>query len=250
MDCPSHAMHMLHVLAMPWTSPSRAMGAWAAQAWRREWPRLSEAHEAAIDIVQLEGEVIFVPSGWYHQVHNLVDTISINHNWLSAPGLMSHVAFISRELARARGERGGVAGSASELDAGGEGEWDAEWDADCQRKLRAHTGTDVPGLLRMLDHFAQRAAEALTCAADEGAAAGWAQHSQRLRARQRLPRFELRQIARALSAVLADAGDKARGRDQSQSQSHRTRRPMITGWWRGEAEQLLERLHGICETVP
>ena len=38
------------------------------QAWRGEWPQLGEAHAAAIDIVQYEGEVIFIPSGWYHQV--------------------------------------------------------------------------------------------------------------------------------------------------------------------------------------
>ena len=115
------------------------------------------------------------------QVHNLVDTISINHNWLSAPGLMSHVAFISRELARARGERGAQGG--------------AEWEAECQRKLHAHAGTDVPGLVRMLDHFAQRALDALALVAAEGGAAGWG--TQRLRARQRLSRYELRQITRA-----------------------------------------------------
>ena len=42
------------------------------QAWRGEWPQLGEAHAAAIDIVQYEGEVIFIPSGWYHQVSCLV----------------------------------------------------------------------------------------------------------------------------------------------------------------------------------
>ncbi|KAH1246207.1 JmjC domain-containing protein 4 [Glycine max] len=33
------------------------------------------------------GEIIFVPSGWYHQFHNLEDTISINHNWFNAYNL-------------------------------------------------------------------------------------------------------------------------------------------------------------------
>ncbi|CAL9760646.1 unnamed protein product [Musa acuminata subsp. burmannicoides] len=36
---------------------------------------------------QEQNEVIFVPSGWYHQVHNLEDTISINHNWFNAYNL-------------------------------------------------------------------------------------------------------------------------------------------------------------------
>nr|XP_018904443.1 PREDICTED: jmjC domain-containing protein 4 [Bemisia tabaci] len=35
-------------------------------------------------VVQEPGEVIFVPSGWHHQVWNEDDTISINHNWINA----------------------------------------------------------------------------------------------------------------------------------------------------------------------
>ncbi|XP_078154046.1 arginine-specific demethylase JMJ20-like [Carex rostrata] len=36
---------------------------------------------------QESGDIIFVPSGWYHQVHNLEDTISINHNWFNGYNL-------------------------------------------------------------------------------------------------------------------------------------------------------------------
>ncbi|KAL5005972.1 hypothetical protein ScPMuIL_017130 [Solemya velum] len=39
--------------------------------------------EESIEIVQEAGEVMFVPSCWHHQVYNLEDTISINHNWLN-----------------------------------------------------------------------------------------------------------------------------------------------------------------------
>lgn len=35
------------------------------------------------EVTQNAGDVIFVPSGWYHQVWNLDDTISINHNWIN-----------------------------------------------------------------------------------------------------------------------------------------------------------------------
>jgi hypothetical protein len=35
------------------------------------------------------GEAIFVPSGWAHQVHNLLPTISINHNWFNAVNIHS-----------------------------------------------------------------------------------------------------------------------------------------------------------------
>ncbi|KAL5109171.1 2-oxoglutarate and iron-dependent oxygenase JMJD4 [Taenia crassiceps] len=33
---------------------------------------------------QQPGEMFFVPSGWYHQVLNLTDCVSINNNWLNA----------------------------------------------------------------------------------------------------------------------------------------------------------------------
>ncbi|XP_072993654.1 arginine-specific demethylase JMJ20 [Typha latifolia] len=39
------------------------------------------------ECIQEQNEIIFVPSGWYHQVHNLEDTISINHNWFNAYNL-------------------------------------------------------------------------------------------------------------------------------------------------------------------
>ncbi|CAE6256125.1 unnamed protein product [Arabidopsis arenosa] len=40
-----------------------------------------------LECIQEPGEIIFVPSGWHHQVYNLEDTISINHNWLNAYNL-------------------------------------------------------------------------------------------------------------------------------------------------------------------
>ncbi|XP_037033021.1 2-oxoglutarate and iron-dependent oxygenase JMJD4 homolog [Bradysia coprophila] len=38
---------------------------------------------AYICLLQKAGDTIFVPSGWYHQVHNIEDTISINHNFFN-----------------------------------------------------------------------------------------------------------------------------------------------------------------------
>ncbi|XP_021733579.1 jmjC domain-containing protein 4-like [Chenopodium quinoa] len=40
-----------------------------------------------LECTQLKNEIIFVPSGWYHQVHNLEDAISINHNWFNGYNL-------------------------------------------------------------------------------------------------------------------------------------------------------------------
>lgn len=36
-----------------------------------------------VEVIQNAGEAIFVPAGWHHQVWNLDDTISINHNWIN-----------------------------------------------------------------------------------------------------------------------------------------------------------------------
>lgn len=36
-----------------------------------------------MEVIQNAGETVFVPSGWYHQVWNMSETISINHNWFN-----------------------------------------------------------------------------------------------------------------------------------------------------------------------
>ena len=36
-----------------------------------------ESYQHRLEVIQESGEVIFVPSGWHHQVHNLVSDIFI-----------------------------------------------------------------------------------------------------------------------------------------------------------------------------
>ncbi|RLN89006.1 hypothetical protein BBJ28_00004124 [Nothophytophthora sp. Chile5] len=56
-------------------------------------------HEATpLNVIQEAGDAIFVPSGWYHQVKNLEDTISINHNWFNGYNLRELWGFFHREL--------------------------------------------------------------------------------------------------------------------------------------------------------
>lgn len=38
---------------------------------------------SSLEVLQEAGEAIFVPTGWHHQVWNVEDTISINHNWVN-----------------------------------------------------------------------------------------------------------------------------------------------------------------------
>lgn len=50
-------------------------------------------------LVQESGEIVFVPSNWYHQVHNLENTISINHNLINAGNVNLVVELIIKRLA-------------------------------------------------------------------------------------------------------------------------------------------------------
>jgi hypothetical protein len=49
------------------------------------FPHFHEAQQRMLVVDQEAGQTIFVPSGWYHQVENLTDCISINHNWSVPP---------------------------------------------------------------------------------------------------------------------------------------------------------------------
>lgn len=40
-----------------------------------------------IEVIQSPGEIIFVPSGWYHCVENLTDSLSANVNWVDSASL-------------------------------------------------------------------------------------------------------------------------------------------------------------------
>lgn len=42
-----------------------------------------------IEIIQNAGETVFVPSGWWHQVWNLAETISVNHNWFNSCNVLT-----------------------------------------------------------------------------------------------------------------------------------------------------------------
>ena len=67
------------------------------------YPGLSMARRNAFEIIQEEGETIFVPSGWYHQVENLESTnstLSINHNWINGYNISWSWQRINRELSR------------------------------------------------------------------------------------------------------------------------------------------------------
>lgn len=55
---------------------------WSANICGRKKWHFSKPY--TLDFIQEAGEIVFVPSEWYHHVTNIGDTISINHNWFNA----------------------------------------------------------------------------------------------------------------------------------------------------------------------
>ncbi|KAJ8943369.1 hypothetical protein NQ318_002602 [Aromia moschata] len=81
------------------------------------------------EVVQNPGEAIFVPSGWHHQVWNLDDAISVNHNWVNAcnirtmwTSMLNNLKLVRKEIEDCVGMEG--------------------FDEHCQTMLNASFGMD------------------------------------------------------------------------------------------------------------
>ncbi|KAL7409999.1 hypothetical protein BDY24DRAFT_418319 [Mrakia frigida] len=127
-----------------------------------------EARKKAVVVIQEEGETIFVPGGWYHQVENLPSSssptqpiLSINHNWLNSTSLLRvFQALVDdieaceesiedvREMLVVQYERERVGGR-SEAKGGEENvrageagleKWEAEWVREVQELVKMDSG--------------------------------------------------------------------------------------------------------------
>ncbi|KAK2158451.1 hypothetical protein LSH36_170g04047 [Paralvinella palmiformis] len=101
-----------------------------------KYPFTSKATKR-FEIYQEAGEIIFVPSGWFHQVTNVEDTISINHNWSNGCNidlcwhyLMTSMSAVQQEISDCRDMEG--------------------WAEQCQLILRANNGMDYDEFYRFL----------------------------------------------------------------------------------------------------
>lgn len=83
-------------------------------------------------VLQGPGEGIFVPSGWWHQVLNAADTISINHNWANFHCVPKMWKYLTSELMLVEREISDCRDLMS----------DREWYEQCQLVLRANIGID------------------------------------------------------------------------------------------------------------
>ncbi|XP_078428433.1 2-oxoglutarate (2OG) and Fe(II)-dependent oxygenase superfamily protein isoform X2 [Wolffia australiana] len=93
------------------------------------------------ECIQEEGEIIFVPSGWFHQVHNMEDTISINHNWFNGHNLDFVWKLLLRDYCEAKEYIEDIRDICD----------DFEW--LCQRNLAANTGMNFYDFFIFISRF-------------------------------------------------------------------------------------------------
>jgi hypothetical protein len=95
------------------------------------------------EVIQETGETIFVPSRWHHQVVNIEDTVSINHNWINgcnisviANNLLKHLTDVENEIQDCR-----------DMD---------NFDEHCQLMLKCWFGINLDGFLDILEHIVDK----------------------------------------------------------------------------------------------
>lgn len=99
-----------------------------------------------LEVIQNSGEIVFVPSGWHHQVTNLEDTISINHNWFNGCNILSVYHLMKQELRKVEKE---ISDCKDEGDAVG-------WTSMCQNLLSASFGMNYLDFLSLLTFILDR----------------------------------------------------------------------------------------------
>ncbi|KAK2489489.1 hypothetical protein MC885_015125 [Smutsia gigantea] len=97
-----------------------------------------------LEVTQEAGEMVFVPSGWHHQVHNLEDTISINHNWVNGCNLANMWQFLQQELCAVQHEVGQWRDTMS------------DWHHHCQVIMRSCSGINFGEFYNFLKVIAER----------------------------------------------------------------------------------------------
>lgn len=120
------------------TAPLSAAGWYLAV-----YPTLSPA-EKPLEFVQRAGDLVYIPSGWWHQVLNLEETVSVTQNYVSAANLCNVMAEVFADGAEGlgqlevdEGESGGSSKSGSKDGSGGRG------GAASKRKDGSGSGTSL-----------------------------------------------------------------------------------------------------------
>ncbi|KFB39110.1 AGAP008415-PA-like protein [Anopheles sinensis] len=104
---------------------------------------LHEVDAKFYTIRQRPGEAIFVPSGWYHQVQNVEDAISVNHNWFNG----CNVGLIWRNLCDALRDVRREIDDCRDMD---------NFEEHCQLMLKASFGMDFEDFLTIIFYICDK----------------------------------------------------------------------------------------------
>ena len=108
-------------------------------------------------IYQRAGETLFVPSNWFHQVHNETDCVSINHNFANAFNLK----YLYGALVQSHGQcEEAISHLKSDMD-------DEEWKMEVEKLLQAHHGMNWGEFAEMLEMVKRELLQANTTTLDE-----------------------------------------------------------------------------------
>ncbi|KAJ6222421.1 hypothetical protein RDWZM_000966 [Blomia tropicalis] len=100
----------------------------------------------AFEVIQNSGEILFVPSGFMHQVINLVDTLSINHNWFNGCNLDAILDNILDASKQVQNEINDLRNLMSKED----------WLSQCQQLLSMHFGLNMKDFIQIISFVADR----------------------------------------------------------------------------------------------
>ncbi|KAF8591722.1 Clavaminate synthase-like protein [Ramaria rubella] len=106
------------------------------------------AQKDMLVVEQPPGWTIFVPSGWYHQVENVTDAISINHNWCNINNLSSMYASLLTAVSDVESALSDVHDLLRTRS--GKPEWQREWTDVVQDVLKKDSGWDWVTFWRMV----------------------------------------------------------------------------------------------------
>jgi hypothetical protein len=116
---------------------------WSANICGQKRWRFSKPY--SIEFIQEPGDILFVPSEWYHDVTNIGYTISINHNWLNAFNIFriwKHLCLTLDDIEHRIDDCRSIMSDT--------------WYEHCQLILQANEGMNFASLYKLLYTIAQR----------------------------------------------------------------------------------------------
>lgn len=169
----------------------------AADAVAQEYPGFASI--VRMDFVQEAGQTVFVPAGWYHQVENIVETLSVNCNWINSCNIGDMFEVLCQDLALAKD----ATADCKEMN---------DYENHCQILLKANNGFDFWELFQLLKVIASaRIAKLSGKGLEETAepaekvavekAAGETAKSKTTAFEEHLWKYELKQIAITLAKL-------------------------------------------------